>query len=121
MKYFLPLLTLAALFLAASCGRPQPAETADLILINGNIYTVDSLQMSAQAIAVKGERILKVGSNEDIQQLKGDSTQVIDLEGKFLMPGFIEGHGHYAGLGSSLMNLNFLKSKSWDDIVKLVE
>jgi len=121
VKYFLPLLTLAALFLAASCGRPQPAETADLILINGNIYTVDSLQMSAQAIAVKGERILKVGSNEDIQQLKGDSTQVIDLEGKFLMPGFIEGHGHYAGLGSSLMNLNFLKSKSWDDIVKLVE
>lgn len=121
MKYFLPLLTLAALFLAASCGRPQPAETADLILINGNIYTVDSLQMSAQAIAVKGERILKVGSNEDIQQLKGDSTQVIDLDGKFLMPGFIEGHGHYAGLGSSLMNLNFLKSKSWDDIVKLVE
>ena len=121
MKYFLPLLTLSALFLAVSCGRPQPAETADLILINGNIYTVDSLQMSAQAIAVKGERILKVGSNEDIQQLKGDSTQVIDLEGKFLMPGFIEGHGHYAGLGSSLMNLNFLKSKSWDDIVKLVE
>lgn len=121
MKYFLPLLTLSALFLAASCGRPQPAETADLILINGNIYTVDSLQPRAQAIAVKGERILKVGSNEDIQQLKGDSTQIIDLDGKFLMPGFIEGHGHYAGLGSSLMNLNFLKSKSWDDIVKLVE
>ena len=121
MKFFLQLLTLSALLITASCGRPAPQETADLILINGNIYTVDSLQMRAQAIAVKGERILKVGSNEDIQQLKGDSTQVIDLEGKFLMPGFIEGHGHYAGLGSSLMNLNFLKSKSWDEIVEMVE
>jgi len=121
VKYFLRLLTLSALLIATSCSGPKPKETADLILINGNIYTVDSLQARAQAIAVKGERILKVGSNEDIRQLKGDSTQVIDLEGKFLMPGFIEGHGHYAGLGSSLMNLNFLKSKSWDEIVEMVE
>jgi hypothetical protein len=45
----------------------------------------------------------------------------MDLEGKFVMPGFIEGHGHFSGLGNSLMNLNFLKSKSWDEIVKAVE
>ncbi|MEL6943563.1 MAG: amidohydrolase, partial [Bacteroidota bacterium] len=51
----------------------------------------------------------------------GDSTEVIDLEGQFTMPGFIEGHAHFSGLGSSLMNLNFLKSKNWNEIVGMVE
>ncbi len=108
------------LLLLAAC-RPAIQETADLILINGNIYTVDAKKSTVQAVAIKGDRILMAGANEDVEKLRGDSTQVIDLQGRFAMPGFIEGHGHYAGLGGSLMNLNFLKSKSWDEIVALVE
>jgi predicted amidohydrolase YtcJ len=115
-----PYLFGALLLLLAGC-RPAPQEFADLILINGNIYTADAEGSRVEAVAVKGDRILKTGTNEEIEQLKGDSTQVIDLEGRFAMPGFIEGHGHYAGLGNSLMNLNFLKSKSWDEIVSMVE
>ncbi|MEL7124322.1 MAG: amidohydrolase, partial [Bacteroidota bacterium] len=96
-------------------------EVADMILMNGNIHTVDENQPKAQAIAIKGDRILMVGSDDDVKALINDSTEVIDLSGKFVMPGFIEGHGHFSGLGSSLLNLNFLKSKNWEEIVSMVE
>jgi len=117
MKKLLFLFFLIALF--TSCQQ-ESKEYADLILTNGNIYTVDENKPTAEAIAVKGDRIMKVGTTAEIEALKGDSTEVIDLEGNFLMPGFIEGHGHFSSLGSSLMNLNFLRSKNWDEIVATV-
>lgn len=98
----------------------QPKEHADLILINGNVYTVDTLQPRAQAIAIKDGTIIKVGTNEDVSSLRSETTVVTDLKGAFVMPGFIEGHGHFSGLGSSLLHLNFLKSRSWDEIVEQV-
>jgi len=106
-----------ALALLQSCS---PSETADLILINGNIYTVDPTNPRVEAIAIQGDRILKTGSTTEIERLKSEKTKVIDLKGQFVMPGFIEGHGHFSGLGSSLINLNFLKSKSWNEIVQAV-
>ncbi|MDV7394480.1 hypothetical protein RZS08_24065, partial [Arthrospira platensis SPKY1] len=63
---------------------------------------------------------MAVGSSEDILKLQGEGTETIDLEGRFAMPGFIEGHGHFSGLGFSLINLNFLKSESWEEIVAAV-
>jgi len=105
------------LALLQSCN---PSETADLILINGNIYTVDPAHPRVEAIAIQGDRILKTGSTAEIERMKTDLTKVIDLKGQFVMPGFIEGHGHFSGLGASLINLNFLKSKSWDEIVQAV-
>lgn len=116
MKKFL-LLALAALLIGC---QSQQDEVADVIYINGDIYTVNTEQPRAEAIAVKGERILAVGENAEIEKYKGENTEVIDLDGKFAMPGFIEGHGHFSGLGQSLMNLNFLKSRSWDEIVNMV-
>jgi hypothetical protein len=116
MKKFL-LLALAALLIGC---QSQQDEVADVIYINGDIYTVNTEQPRAEAIAVKGERILAVGENGEIEKYKGENTEVIDLDGKFAMPGFIEGHGHFSGLGQSLMNLNFLKSRSWDEIVNMV-
>ncbi len=107
----------AALVLLQSCS---PSETADLILINGNIYTVDPGNPRVEAIAIQGDRILKTGSTAEIDRLKSEKTKVIDLKGQFVMPGFIEGHGHFSGLGASLINLNFLKSKSWNEIVQAV-
>jgi predicted amidohydrolase YtcJ len=105
--------------LLAACQSEQK-EIADTIITNGNVYTVNEAQPRAEAIAIKGDKILAVGSQEEIEALKGDETTIIDAEGQFVMPGFIEGHGHFAGLGSSLMNLNFLKSKSWEEIVAMV-
>jgi len=110
-----------ALFLASILfSACQKKEVADTIFINGNIYTVDEKNPQAEAIAVMGERILAVGSNAEIEKLKGPNTKTIDLDGHFVMPGFIEGHGHFSGLGQSLINLNFLRSKSWDEIVQAV-
>ena len=102
-----------------SCKNNE-VEFADSILINGNIYTVDERQPNAQAVAIKDGLIKAVGSNEEIEKWKGESTKVIDLNGQFAMPGFIEGHGHFSGLGYSLIDLNFLKSKNWNEIVAAV-
>jgi len=81
---------------------------------------MDDQKPSAQAIAIKADRIFKVGTNEELDELKKNAAKTIDLKGTFVMPGFIEGHGHYSGLGKSLINLNFLKSKSWEEIVQQV-
>ena len=81
-----------------------------MILINGKIATMDKNNPSAEAIAFQGGRILSVGTTAEIEVLKNDQTKVIDLKGNYAMPGFIEGHGHFSGLGGSLQNLNFLKT-----------
>ncbi|MCP3928158.1 MAG: amidohydrolase [Bacteroidetes bacterium] len=117
MKTPLLLLCLLSLLQIFSC---QSEKTADILYINGNIATVDKENPHAEAIAIKGDRILALGTTGDIQKLAGETTEVIDLENNFVIPGFIEGHGHFSGLGNSLMNLNFLRSKSWSDIVKAV-
>jgi len=94
---------------------------ADLVLVGGNIYTVDQARPVAEAIAISKRRILAVGSNELVQKHIGDETDVIDLKGKFVMPGFIEGHAHFIGLGESRMMLNLQSAKTWSDIVQQVE
>src|SRR5215207_3305707 len=111
----------AALFaVACSSSRPPAGEAATLVLRNGRIVTVDSARPEAQAIAVRGWTILAVGSNAEINRLVGDSTEVIDLQGRLVVPGFIESHGHYPGLGRAKMILDLTVAKRWDDIVELV-
>lgn len=117
MKFFFFLFS-ASLLLAA-CAQ-KPAATATLILFNGNIFTADSLHPRATAIAVGGERILAVGSDDDIKKLAGPKTDMTDLQGAFVMPGFIEGHGHFSSLGRSLLNLNLLHTQSWQEITGMV-
>ncbi len=119
MKKSVFALLLAVVFLV-SCRQAAETTIADTIMVNGNIYTVDDNNPTAEAIAIRDGRILSVGSNEEVRKFQGDSTAVVDLEEKFAMPGFIEGHGHFSGLGQSLIHLNFLKSRSWDEIVQLV-
>lgn len=114
------LLILFCLGLFLSNCQTTETETADTIIENGNVYTVNEAQPKAQAIAIKGDRILAIGSTEEIASYKGTETKTIDAAGQFVMPGFIEGHGHFAGLGNSLMNLNFLKSKTWEEIITMV-
>jgi predicted amidohydrolase YtcJ len=68
--------------------------TADIILVNGKIVTVDNSFTILQAVAIKSGRIVAVGSTNDILKLKGDSTEIIDLSGNCVIPGIIEGHAH---------------------------
>jgi len=118
MRFFTSLLLF--FFLLIAC-QTEEKEVADLVLLNGQITTIDPNNPSAEAIAIKDGRILQVGTNQSIQTLVGTATKTIDLKGNFAMPGLIEGHGHFSSLGNSLMNLNFLRSKSWDSIVAEVE
>ena len=106
-----------AIIITQSCTEKP---TATLILLNGNIATMDKTNPSAQSIAIHDDRILLLGTTAEVKKLQGKNTKIIDLKGKFVMPGFIEGHGHFSGLGKSLMNLNFLKSKNWNEIVAMV-
>jgi predicted amidohydrolase YtcJ len=108
------------LLLLISCGRKQPA--ADLIIFGGTIYTVNPKQPVAEAVAVQGHRIVYVGTQaEALKTWKGDSTQLIDLKGQTLTPGFIESHGHIMGVGYNELDLNLMDVKSYDELVQRVK
>jgi predicted amidohydrolase YtcJ len=99
----------------------QPAiEPATLVLRNGKIVTVDEKLPEAQAVAIRGDRIVAVGSNAEIQRHVGPSTRVIDLAGQLAVPGLIESHGHFMGLGQSKMTLDLMDVKDWNEIVSMV-
>ncbi|MEO1259994.1 MAG: amidohydrolase [Bacteroidota bacterium] len=119
MRDFIYSILLFTFFIFTAC-KNDSKTVADTILTNGNIYTVDEKQPAAQALAIRDGLILSIGTNEEVKKWEGEGTEVIDLEGRFTMPGFIEGHGHFSGLGYSLIDLNFLKSKNWSEIVAAV-
>lgn len=115
------ILTAAALTLVACSTAPQPpAEPATIVLLNGTIATVDEARPTAQALAVRGDTIVAVGSNDEIKALAGPQTETIDLQGQFAMPGFIEGHGHFTGTGQAATQLKLAEAKTWDEIVAMV-
>jgi predicted amidohydrolase YtcJ len=114
---------LAALGLHAACTQQtpkQPTQNADLVLFNGAVFTADSSNPRASAIAIKDGLILHVGTDAEIDALAGEKTERIDLQGAFAMPGLIEGHGHFSSLGRSLQNLNLMQSKTWREITEQV-
>src|SRR6185436_4887783 len=94
---------------------------ADLVLDHGRVVTMDDAHPEVQALAVHGDRIVAIGTNAEIAARIGPSTRVIDLGGKLAIPGFIEGHGHFLGLGGFRMELDLTKAASWEEIVALVE
>ncbi len=103
-----------------ACSLVSGAPPADLVLTGGKVVTVDSQHPAAEAIAVRGERILAVGSVADIALLIGPQTRVIALDGQMVVPGLIEGHGHFLGLGESKMILDVSSAATWDEIVEQV-
>jgi len=108
----------ATVFVVRAPGAQPPR--ADLVFINGHVVTVDSQRPEAQAVAVRGDRIVAVGTTDAIRRLAGPQTRTIDLAGRLLIPGFIEGHGHYLGLGESKLVLDLTTARTWDDIVAMV-
>jgi len=94
---------------------------ADLALINGNIITMDSKKLRAQAIAIKNQRIIKVGTNNQISQLINDSTKIIQLEGRTVIPGLIDTHIHVAAFGRHLDWLDLTDCKSIKDMQTILK
>ena len=119
--------TVAALVASATAAVTmsvvqQPARPpADLVLLDAKVVTLEDSRPEAQAVAVVGDKIADVGSSADIKRHVGPNTQVIDLKGQLVIPGFIEGHGHFGGVGEAQLNLNLMNVKSWDEIVSMVE
>ena len=102
-------------------GGQQPAvDAADLVLTNGKVVTVEEGAPNAQAVAVRGSRIVAVGSSAEIKKLVGPKTQVIDVQGQLVIPGFIEGHGHFTGIGAAELGLKLMNAKTWNRIVAMV-
>jgi hypothetical protein len=104
----------------AACAPQPPREPADLVLRNGKVVTLDEARPEARAVAVRGGRIAAVGSDDEIEALIGPETEIIDLEGRLAIPAFIEGHGHFMGLGNAKMILDLTKVKDWNEIVSMV-
>ncbi|HSL21890.1 MAG TPA: amidohydrolase [Vicinamibacterales bacterium] len=109
----------ASLAACAAALQAQPAP-ADLILVNARVYTVNPKQPTAEAVAVRGDRIARVGSASDVMALRGPSSRVLDLAGATVVPGLQDAHGHFTGLGQSLQRLDFRGTKSYDEIVEMV-
>jgi predicted amidohydrolase YtcJ len=120
------LLAVASLSQIAPAQRErQPAVSgsntlADTVLLNGNIYTMNPRMPHAQAIAIRGDRIVFVGSTEGASRSKGPQSKVVDLDDKTVVPGFIDAHGHFISLGESLQRLSFVDTRSYDEIVRMV-
>lgn len=112
---------LAGGIVANGCAPTADVEPADLVLTGGKVVTVDDSVPDGEAIAITGYTITAVGSNREIAAYVGDNTEVIDLEGRLVIPGFIEGHGHFTSLGQSKMRLDLTKVGGWDEIVGMVE
>lgn len=115
---------LLVLFCSAisACQPSQPAVSpADLVVTNGKIVTVEDAQPEVQAIAIRADRIVDLGSREAMQRYVGPQTQVIDAAGQLVIPGFIEAHGHFTGVGEAQLNLKLAQAKTWDEIVSMVE
>ncbi|MEM7659908.1 MAG: amidohydrolase [Bacteroidota bacterium] len=112
--------TVLVLFLFASACTPA-ANEADFILTNGNIYTVDDNQPRVEAVAVAAGKILALGSAEEMASYQGRATQMLDVQGATVVPGLIESHGHFLGLGQFKRNLDLTQVKNYEELIAVVE
>ena len=88
----------------------------DLIVVNGKVYSADGTADLAEAVAVRGNKVIRVGSNREIQRLKRAQTVVIDARGGAVMPGFIDSHAHLINGGLSLDQISLSDATTIDDI-----
>lgn len=99
-------------------SRPAPA---DLVFINGAVYTANDRQPRAEAIAIKDDRFVFVGSNDGARKYVGEKTRVVDLKGKPALPGLTDSHHHLSGVGFREMNLNLEGTTSLADFLAKVK
>ena len=103
--------------LLSGCTEPAALNPADTVMLNGEILTVDSQLGQQEALAIVGHKIQAVGSNAEIEQLIGPQTQVIDLDGNTVIPGLIEGHGHFLGVGRAKQVIDLSKADTYQALL----
>lgn len=109
---------LAVILLFSSCQKESPK--ADLIITHATIWTGDEKQSVAQAMAIAGDRILAIGTNEAIDKYKGSKTEVLDAKEKFITPGFIDSHVHLLQGGNSLLSVELRDAKTPAEFTKRI-
>jgi predicted amidohydrolase YtcJ len=109
---------LVAISLLACAPSEEPA---DLVLMGGRIVTMDAAYPEATALASRDGRLAAVGTEREIDRFIGPETEVIDLGGALAVPGLIEGHGHFLGVGIAMMQLDLNGVADFDEIVAMVE
>jgi predicted amidohydrolase YtcJ len=112
LTWIISLLVLAAIVRSAAFAD----EPADVVFRNGNIYTVNQRQPHADAVAVKGDRIVFVGSNDDAKKLQGSATRIVNLDGATVLPGLTDSHCHIMGIGEREMTLNLEGTASLEEL-----
>jgi predicted amidohydrolase YtcJ len=118
MKFqFIPLILCFAVLLSCS-EKKQPADT---VILGGQIYTVNEQQPIVEAVATQGDKILFAGGETEARKYIGDETKVIDLHGKTMTPGFIDGHAHIMGVGYNELHLDLMNAKNYEEIVERVK
>src|ERR1022692_3367024 len=110
-----PIVLCALVLLSCGTCREIAAGDVDLIFVNGNVYTANERQPHAQAIGVRKDRIVFVGSNDDAEKLRNDKTRFVDLAGKTVVPGLTDSHCHIFGIGEREMALNLEGTNTLED------
>ncbi|MBX2963095.1 MAG: amidohydrolase [Cyclobacteriaceae bacterium] len=119
MKKFTQLLIVFFLCLLLSCSNKNPK--ADRVILNASIWTGDQSNPSAEAMAIAEDSILAVGSNVEIEKYKGPSTEVIDLNGAFVTPGFIDCHVHFLTGGFNLSGVQLRDAKTKEEFISRIK
>lgn len=107
--------------LTFACSPNPEREMADLALLNGSVWTVNPDQPWAEAVALKGGTVLEVGSFADIKKFVGENTEVIDLNGDLVLPGFIDSHTHFLDGGFSLLSIRLHDVKNREEFVSRIK
>ena len=94
---------------------------ADMVLLNGKIFTVNAEQPWAQAVAIRDGRFVAVGKDEEIKELIGKETQVIDLQGKLALPGFNDAHLHFTNGGLYLLGIDLRPARSEKEFTQILK
>jgi len=95
-------------------------QVAETIFVNGSVWTVDSSNPHVEAVAVLGDRILSVGSTAEIRKLAGPGTTVVDLEGRLMLPGFIDNHTHFSSGGFQLQSVDLRFAETEREFARLI-
>jgi len=113
-KYFL--LCINIILILIGCE----SKHADMVIHNGTIYTMSDYNPIAETVIVKDGKIMNVGNQINYRSYIGEKTKILDLNGATMIPGFIEGHGHFMGLGYAKMRLDLSVVESYDELVDMV-
>ena len=113
--------TVLALLFALAGTAVQAADPADMLFTNGKVYTVNEQQPWAEAVAIKGNKIVYVGDSAGAQELKGESTEVVDLAGKMVLPGFVSGHEHLIAGAWMGYGVKLFEARSKDEYLQLIK